>query len=580
MSAPLADRRKRFLARHPLWRSVSIAQLLSEAAAAYPQRPFVMAAQRSYSYAEMDAWSMRLARGLVALGVEAGDHVAMVMANHPQFVALKFAIARCGAIAVPLNFLFRTDELRYVLKQSDAAVLVTMEKFRNLDYLHMLDEMAPGWDQAGGGSRGAAFPKLRAIVTFDPEQHTRAGVPDLAELEAAGAEVAPEVVDARQAKVQAGDIVDIVYTSGTTGFPKGAMLTHDNVLHCAYSSVLIRALDDGHKTLFALPLYHVFAYVEGLLAVMYVGGAVIPQLAFDPLETFKAIQDFAADEALMVPTMTIALVEHPKRSEYDLHTLRTVMSAASPAPVRVWELVRKELGVREIVTAYGQTEASASTTYTMPDDPLELVATTIGRAKPGGPCGDPKLGTDPVLGPLVCLYKTVDPTTGADLPPGVEGELALYGAEVMRGYYKLPDKTAAVLDKAGWMRSGDLGRIRPDGYIQLTGRSKELYKCGGELVAPKEIEELLSARPDVSQVYVVGVPDERMGEIGCAFVIPAPGATLDEAEVIGYCQDHLARFKVPVHVLPLEVRDLPTTATGKVQKFKLVKLAQQRLAGT
>ncbi len=374
-----AERRKNFLDRHPEWRSRTLSQFLSEAAGMYPGRPFVITPGRTYTYDDIKQWSRRLARGLIALGVEAGDHMAIVMANHPEFVALKFAISSVGAVAVPLNFLFRKEEMRYVIQQSDCTALVIMERFRDLDYLDMLDAMAPGWESGDGGT---AFPKLRQIVTFNPEGKTRPSATGLADLEAAAEQVDDSAVTARESGALPDGVVYIVYTSGTTGFPKGAMLTHDSVLTAAYSSVLIRALDDGHKTLFALPLYHVFSYIEGLLAVMWVGGAIIPQLAFDPVDTFKAIQEYGADEALLVPTMTIALVEHPERGNYDLHTLRTVMSAAAPAPVRVWELVRQELGVAEIITAYGQTETSASTTYTLPDDSLELVASTVGRAKP------------------------------------------------------------------------------------------------------------------------------------------------------------------------------------------------------
>jgi fatty-acyl-CoA synthase len=265
--------------------------------------------------------------------------------------------------------------------------------------------------------------------------------------------------------------------------------------------------------------------------------------------------------------MAVALVEHPRRNEFDLHTLSTVMSAAAPAPVRLWQQVRGEMGVAEVTTAYGQTEASASTTYTMPDGPLELVAATVGRPKPGYVAGDPAIGG------LVADYKVVDPVTGEDLPEGAEGELAVRGPQIMRGYYNLPEETAAALDGEGWLRSGDLGRIRPDGYLVLTGRSKELYKRGGELVAPKEIEDVLTSHPDVSQAYVVGLPDDRWGEIGCAFVIAVPGAAPDATALLALCRDKLARFKVPDQIRFITADELPTTATGKVQKFRLVQRA-------
>ncbi|MGH3320962.1 MAG: AMP-binding protein [Streptosporangiaceae bacterium] len=579
MRSSIEQRRQELAARYPSWEPRTLAQHLAVTAATHPDRTFVVGtsppSERTYTYAEMRDWSRGLARGFVALGVRPGEHVALVMANYPELIAVEFALSSIGAVAVPLNFLFRRDELRYVVRQSDSAVLVTMERFGDLDYLQMFDELAPGWERAGGGE---AFPRLRRVVTFSPAGPSRSGATALADVVKAGERVDDAQIDALERAGRAEDLADIIYTSGTTGFPKGAMLTHENLLRCAYASALIRAFEDGRRILFALPLYHVFAYVEGLLAATFVGGAVVPQLTFDPVATFDAIQRHRVSEALFVPTMTVALVEHPKRGDYDLSSLHTVMSAAAPAPVRLWQQVREELGVREIVTAYGQTEVSASSTFTMPDDPLELVSATVGRGKPGGAAGDPGLGADRELGPLVTVYKTVDPFTGEDLPQGQEGELAVRGPEVMRGYYNEPEETAAVLDERGWLRSGDLGRVRPDGYVELTGRSRELYKCGGELVAPKEVEDVLTGRPDVGQAYVVGVPDERMGEIGCAFVVPAQGRQPSAKELLEFCRSSLARFKVPRHVFFLVSDELPATPTGKVRKFRLADDARARLA--
>ncbi len=267
--------------------------------------------------------------------------------------------------------------------------------------------------------------------------------------------------------------------------------------------------------------------------------------------------------------MTVAVLDAARAGGHDVSSLRAVMSAAAPAPARLWRAVREELGVEEVVTGYGMTETSAATPCTMPAGPLELVSTTVGVAKPGGVAGDPALGG------RVVAYKTVDPLTGADLPEGAEGELAARGPIVTRGYYRKPEETAAVLDADGWLRSGDLGRVGPDGSLVLTGRSSELYKCGGELVAPKEVEDVLTTHPAVAQAYVVGIPDERMGEVGCAWVV-ADGEVDPEA-LLGRCRERLARFKVPAHVLLLGTEELPTTATGKVQKFLLADRALARL---
>lgn len=561
----LSQRRAALAARYPSWRPRTLAGHLAAGAEEFAERPYVLTDEHTYSYRGMLDWSRALARGLVAFGVRPGEHVAMVMANYPEFVACKYAIASTGAVAVPLNYRFRTEELRYVIAQSDAALLITMAEFRGLSYLDMLDAMAPGWDTVEGSP---AFPSLRGVITFSPDDSVaRPGVSTLAGLVERGAQVAESEVAAREAAIAPEDVCDVIYTSGTTGFPKGAMLSHDAMLRCAYSSAYIRAFEDGRRILFSLPLYHVFAYAEGMLAAPWVGGAIVPQLEFDPVATFSAIARHVVGEALFVPTMSAALVEHPRRHDYDLRSLYVVMSAAAPAPVRLWEQLRAEFGIAEIVTAYGQTETAASTTYTMPDDPLELTSATVGRAKPGAAAG---VGA---LGGLVTSYKTVDPITGVDLPDGQPGELAVTGPQLMRGYYGKPEETAEVL-AGGWLRSGDLGVIRHDGYIELTGRSKELYKRGAELVSPKEIEELLSARPEVAQAYIVGVPDEWWGEIGVAFVVPAADAHPTSEDLLAHCDANLARFKVPERVVFIAGEELPTTPTGKVQKFRLAERAR------
>jgi fatty-acyl-CoA synthase len=571
--ASVSERRQALEARYPVWPALTLSQALDAAAARHPDRPLVLSAERAYSYGEMRDWSRRLAAGLVALGVGPGEHVAVVMANYPELVALKFAIARAGAVAVPVNFLLRRDELAYVLGQSETAVLVTMDSFRELDYVGALDELAPGWEDSGGGER---LPHLREVVVFDTGGGGREGGRSLVELERLGSEAGDEVeieLGRRERGVDPSADADLIYTSGTSGAPKGVLLSHDALLRSAYGSAWTRAFEDGRRILFALPLYHVFAYVEGLLASLFSGGAIIPQIAFDPAATLQAVQEHRADEALFVPTMTIAVLEAAQVGRFDVGSLRHVMSAAAPAPVRLWQAVRDQLGVPEIVTGYGMTETSAATTYTEPDGPLELVASTVGKPKRGGVAGDPSLGG------LLVVYKTVHPLTGEDLPPGAEGELTARGPILTHGYFAKPAETAAVLDAGGWLRSGDLGRIAQDGSLVLTGRSKELYKSGGELVAPKKVEECLTEHPRVAQAYVVGLADERMGEIGCAWVVPAGAEPPDPQELIAHCRERLARFKVPAQILFLEAGQLPTTATGKVQKFRLIERAEALRGG-
>jgi fatty-acyl-CoA synthase len=569
MTASVQERRQALEAVHPAWHPTTLSKALDAAATRYPERPLILTDDRTYTYSEVQEWSRRLANGLIASGVQPGQHVALLLANYPEFVALKFAVARAGAVAVPINFLLRANELGYVLRQSDAALLVCMARFRDLDYLAMLDQLAPGWERAGGVE---AFPRLREVAVFSPGGGGRSGALELVALEQRGDSVALAELERRERAAAPASTADVIYTSGTSGAPKGVMLSHDALLRSAYGSAWTRAFQDGRRILFALPLYHVFAYVEGLLAALYAGGAIIPQTAFDPASTLRAVERHGADEALFVPTMTIAVLEAARSGDHDLGSLHAVMSAAAPAPVRLWRAVREVLGVSEIVTGYGMTETSAASTYTQPDGPLELVASTVGAPKHGAVAGDPALGG------LLATYKTVDPITGEDLPPGTEGELSVRGPIVTHGYYEKPGETAAALDARGWLRSGDLGRVDTrHGSLILTGRSKELYKCGGELVAPKEVEEILTQHPAVAQAYVAGMPDDRMGEVGCAWVVPEGADRPDPDELIQHCRERLARFKVPVHMIYLSADQLPTTATGKVQKFRLIEQARARL---
>ncbi len=561
--ADIAARRAALEAAWPAWQPVTLSEFLRQSADRHRERPFVLTDDREFSYADVDREATELADGLAAMGVRPGDRVGILMANYPEFVPLKFAVARAGAVAIPFNYLYRTAELGYVLRQSRCQALITMTGFKGLRYLQMLAEIAPGW-QSGPV---AELPDLRTVVVLDTDGSGRDGLPDVAALAAAGRQH-PGGVDATG--VTPDSPGDILYTSGTTGSPKGVVVTHDAVLRTSYASALTRAYEDGRRILFSLPCYHMFGYVEGLLSVMFAGGAIIPRTAFSPADYCASIERHRATEILAVPTMTVALLEYPQLREHDLSSLRAILSGAAPAPVWLWQKVRAELGVTEITTGYGMTECGGAMTLTLPEDPLEYHSSTVGRPKLAGAAGMPEHGGD------LCAYQTADPVTGEALPAGTEGELISTGPTHMLGYFDKPAETEQAL-RDGWVYSGDLGVVRPDGYLQVTGRSKDLYKSGGELIMPKEIEDLLTGHSGVSQAFVVGVPDERWGDAGCAWIVPEPGASVSADELLALCRDKLARFKVPKHVLFLDPAELPTTPTGKVQKFRLAQRATEQL---
>lgn len=539
---------------------MTLDERLMRTAAEFPERPFVITDSRTWTYRDMENWVAVLAAGLREAGVRAGDHVALLMANYPEFVALKFAISRVGAVTVPLNFLNRRDELAYVLKQSDASLLITMNRFRDLDYLGMLDELAPGWPQFAGGT---VFPRLRGIIVCATDQ---APLPPKAVPFAA-------LIDKGSLSVSASEpaaVSDIIYTSGTTGSPKGVLLTHDSLLRTAFGSAYGRAFVDAQRILFSLPMYHVYGYVEGLLSVMFVAGAIVPRLKFDPVDSLSAVQRHAVTDLLLIPTMTMALLDELERERYDLTSLKTLISSGGRSPPNLWPRIFSAFADREVTTGYGMTEVTATTTLTRPDDSRERLQSTNGRMREVGPAGD--TGAD---GHLVS-YRVVDLESGCEVAPGRIGELQAKGPGVTSGYYNKPEATAEAFTADGWLRTGDLGSFDADGYMTLAGRRKESYRCGGEQVLPGEVEDLLSTHSAVLQAHVVPLADDRMGEIGVAFLV-LRGTSADPEEFLALCRARLARFKVPRHIFFINADEVPVTPSGRARKFLLAKRALELL---
>jgi fatty-acyl-CoA synthase len=563
------ERRRQLEERFPRWEPKTLSQALDASVELYGDQPLVITDERTYTYRDIQQWSRQLAAGLIASGVRPGDHVAVIMGNYPEFTALKYAIARAGATTIPINFLFRRAELSYVLEQSNARVLITMNELRQLDYLAELDAIMPGWETQAGGD---VLPELKHVFVFSTDGNARPGTRSVRDLASLGTDADREELARRELAGDPHSRSDILYTSGTTGHPKGVMMTHDMVLRTAYGSAYWCAFEPGRRLVFALPMYHVFGYVECLIACTFVGGAIIPHVQFDPVATLEAVERHRANEVVCVPLMTIKILEAAQQRGFDLSTLHTVFSSGGVAPPNLWADIRRILRVQEILTAYGMTETTASTTCTRPEDPDERLVTTNGKLKYAGVAGIPELGG------LLARYKVADPETGEELAPGQRGEFLAKGANITPGYYNKPEETAAAFTEDGWLRTGDIGVLDEDGYLRLTGRIKESYRCGGEMVMPREVELIINEHPAVDETHIVGLAHERMGEIGCACVVLVSGAEPpDPQELIDLCAQQLAKFKVPRHVIFMAADELPLTATGRVQKFKLAELARQRL---
>ena len=555
-----ADRQAALEQAKPAWNPLTLDQALSLAASEWPENEFVVSERGCFSYRALDQWVTELAVGLVSKGVRKGDHVALLMANYPEFVALKFAIARAGAVAVPINFMNRRDELKYVLEQSEAVCLITMDRFRDLNYLDMLDDISPEWSLTNCLS---ALPKRPSVFVFSTgNQPLPAGVSTLADLKGEGD--IPKQGDP-------ASVSDIIYTSGTTGGPKGVMLTHDMLLRAAYGSAYARAFVTRQRILFSLPLYHVYGYDEGLLAALQVGGAVVIQEQFDPDTTLQAIDRYKVDDVLLIPTMTLALLEQLKSKEYPLSSLKSMLSSGGKAPEKIWEDIYQAFGAIEVTTGYGMTEATASSTVTRPDDPVSRLKTTNGRLRDVGVAGESSID-----GKLV-RYRVVDVNTNEVLKANAIGELRMKGIGVTAGYYNKPEETAAAFDAEGWFRTGDLGVLDEQGYITLKGRTKESYRCGGELVLPLEVESVLTTHEGIAEAHVVAFPDDRMGEVGVACIISQSNAVLSEEALADFCRSRMARFKVPRHFLFLSREDIPVTPTGRPRKFLLAQLVPSLL---
>lgn len=498
---------------------------------------------------EFDDEIDEIARALMGLGLQKGDHVAVWATNWPRWALLQHATARIGAVLVTINPAYRARELAYVLKQSESKALFLIDRFRNSDYFQLLGDAVPELSSAEPGRLQAAeFPNLQHVVAM--KGPPAAGLRSWEDFMTLAETVFSEDLAARERGLQPGDPINVQYTSGTTGSPKGATLTHRNILLNAYYIGDCQRLAEEDRICAPVPFYHCFGCVLGVLCSSIYGAAlVIPAEHFDPEATLRAVESERATSLYGVPTMFIGELDHPTFRKRDLSSLRTGIMAGSPCPVEVMKRVMHDMGAEEITIAYGLTEASPVITQTRTDDPLELRVQTVGRPIPD------------------IEVKIVDPATGERLGDNQPGELCVRGHVVMRGYYNMPDATAEAVDEDGWLHSGDVALRLPNGYYRITGRIKDMICRGGENIYPREIEECLYQHPAVQDVAVVGVPDPKYVEDVAAWIRLKEGAEATEEDIRAFCKENLARYKVPRYVK--FVTEFPQTVTGKIQKFKI-----------
>jgi fatty-acyl-CoA synthase len=491
-----------------------------------------------WTYTEFAERVARLARGLIGLGLQAGDRVGLWSPNYAEWTLVQYATAEIGVILVNVNPAYRTHELAYALNQSGCRMLFAAPSFKTSDYVDMVEQVRP------------EVPALERAVYFWED--------DWDELAAGSGGVTDAGLDARRAGLQPDDPINIQYTSGTTGFPKGATLTHRNILNNGYFVTRLQGFEPADRLCIPVPFYHCFGMVMGNLGCTTQGATmVIPADAFEPTHVLETVEAERCTALYGVPTMFIAELAHPEFDRFDLSSLRTGVMAGAPCPIEVMKACVDRMHMSEVTICYGMTETSPVSTQTLPDDSLHHRTATVGRVHPH------------------VEIRVADPGTGETLPRGETGEFCTRGYSVMSGYWNDAGRTAEAIDADGWMHTGDLAVMADDGYVNIVGRSKDMVIRGGENVYPREVEEFIYTHPDVEDVQVIGVPDDRYGEELMAWVRLRPGAGLEPEDVREFCRGKIAHFKIPRYVKFVD--EFPMTVTGKVQKFKMREQAVEEL---
>jgi fatty-acyl-CoA synthase len=498
-----------------------------------------------------------VAKGLMALGIAKGDKVAIWANNLPEWVYTQYGSARMGAVLVTVNTNYRAAELEYLLKQSDSTTLILTGGVREPDeYIKVLTKVCPAFTSSEPGKLECEkLPFFKNIIYLGKEKIP--GMFNWDEVMEMGKKVSDAELTERLNSLDPDDVINMQYTSGTTGFPKGVMLSHTNLIGNAISMATCMKLTPDDCMCIPVPFFHCFGCVIGTLCCMVSGTTMAPTVSFTAVNVLKTIEASKCTALLGVPTMFIAEFEEMDKNKYDTSRLRTGVMAGSTCPVEVMKRVIKDMGANEMTIVYGQTESSPGITQTRDQDSLELKTTTVGRALPN------------------VEVKIVDPKTGKDVANGVQGELCTRGYHVMKGYYKNPEATAKTVDKDGWLHTGDLAIMDDNGYCKITGRIKDMIIRGGENIYPREIEEFLYTNPKVKDVQVVGVPNEKYGEEVAAFIQLKPKQDSNPDEIKEFCKDQISFHKIPRHIFFVD--EYPTTASGKIQKYKLREMAQSKL---
>ena len=536
----------------------TVGEIVKEASRKFPETEAYVYPELGIrkTYKEFDEETDELAKAFIGMGIQKGEHVAIWSDNKREWLLSQYATGKMGAVLVTVNTNYQEKELEYLLQQSDATTLILCESYKGTSYLDILRAVCKEINVAEKGNiRSQKLPFLKNVIVMGENNYP--GMYTWSELMAHADSVSDETLKQHMNVLHNDDVINIQYTSGTTGFPKGVMLTHKNIVNNGQLVGDCIHLSEQDRLCIPVPFFHCFGCVLGTMASVTHGSTMVIIEQFDAAKVLQTVQDEKCTALHGVPTMFIAELNHPDFAKFDLSSLRTGIMAGSICPIEVMKKVMEDMGAHEITIAYGQTESSPVITQTRTDDAIEKRVSSVGQAHPG------------------VEVKIIDPITGEDTPTGVPGELCTRGYLVMKGYYKNEEATNAAIDSNGWLHTGDIAVIDEDGYIDITGRIKDMVIRGGENIYPKEVEEFLYKHPSIQDIQVVGVPDPKYGEELMAWIILKDGENLTSEEVKAYCRGKISYHKIPKYIEFIDA--YPMTASGKIQKFLLRELSKERV---